>query len=57
MPADRLLELGIPFLFATGYGEQADLPPDHRGRRVIQKSYTLENVARALAELVEHQDA
>ena len=26
--ADRLLELGIPFLFATGYGEQAQLPAD-----------------------------
>ena len=50
--ADRLRELRVPYLFATGYGEQADLPPDHRGRRVLQKPYTLENVARALAELM-----
>lgn len=49
--ADRLHELGIPFLFATGYGEQAQLPPDHEGRTVVQKPYTLENVARALPEL------
>ena len=50
--ADRLLELGIPFLFATGYGEQAQLPPQHRMRAVVQKPYTLENVARALPELL-----
>jgi len=50
--ADRLMELDVPFLFATGYGEQADLPAAHEGRRVVQKPYTLENVARALAELL-----
>ncbi|HEY0627544.1 MAG TPA: HWE histidine kinase domain-containing protein [Allosphingosinicella sp.] len=50
--ADRLHELNIPFLFATGYGEQAQLPPDHKARTVVQKPYTLENVARALPELV-----
>ena len=50
--ADRLAELGIPFLFATGYGEQASLPMDHRGRLVVQKPYTLENVARAMDSLV-----
>ncbi len=51
--ADRLRELGIPFLFATGYGEQAQLPDDHKARTVVQKPYTLENVARALPELIE----
>jgi two-component sensor histidine kinase/CheY-like chemotaxis protein len=51
--ADRLLALGVPFLFATGYGEQAELPDQHKGRIVMQKPYTLENVARALPELRE----
>jgi hypothetical protein len=46
------LELGIPFIFASGYGEQAALPMEHRSRHVVQKPYTLENVARALAELL-----
>lgn len=46
--ANRLLELGVPFFFASGYGEQAQLPLDHRARRVIQKPYTVENLARAL---------
>lgn len=50
--ADRLAELGVPFLFATGYGEQANLPMEHRGRLVVQKPYTLENVARALDSLL-----
>jgi CheY-like chemotaxis protein len=50
--ADRLLELSIPFIFASGYGEQASLPMEHRDRQVLQKPYTLENMARALAELL-----
>ena len=49
--ADRLDELGIPFLFATGYGEQAQLPEQHRARIVLQKPYTMENLARALPAL------
>jgi light-regulated signal transduction histidine kinase (bacteriophytochrome) len=50
--ADRLDELGIPFLFATGYGEQAQLPEQHIARTVVQKPYTLENVSRVLPELL-----
>lgn len=50
--ADRLRDLGIPFLFATGYGEQAQLPTSHKARTVLQKPYTLENVERALPELI-----
>lgn len=49
--ADRLLELGVPFIFASGYGEQASLPMEHRTRQVLQKPYTLENMARALADI------
>jgi light-regulated signal transduction histidine kinase (bacteriophytochrome) len=50
--ADRFAELGIPFVFASGYGEQASLPIEHRGHPVIQKPYTLENVASGLAEIL-----
>ncbi|MFJ6022999.1 HWE histidine kinase domain-containing protein [Brevundimonas sp. NPDC092305] len=50
--ADRLVELGVPFLFATGYGEQANPPTEHRGRLVVQKPYTLENIARAIDALL-----
>ncbi len=55
--ADRLRELGVPFLFATGYGEQAQLPDAHRERLVVQKPYTLENVARAMSALLSGDDA
>lgn len=50
--ADRLRQLDVPFIFATGYGEQAVLPEDHRRRTVIQKPYTIEGIARVLEELV-----
>lgn len=50
--ADELLERQVPFMFATGYGEQAQFPDQHRGRPVVQKPYTIENVARAIAELL-----
>ena len=46
--ADRLMEMGTPFIFASGYGEQAQLPEIHRYRTVLQKPYTLENIARCL---------
>ncbi len=44
--ADRLHALGIPFLFATGYGEQAQLPAIHAAVPVLQKPYTIEGVER-----------
>ena len=50
--ADVLLDRHVPFMFATGYGEEAQFPDKHRGRPVIQKPYTIENVARALAEML-----
>ncbi len=50
--ADRLHALGVPFLFATGYGEQAKLPAVHAGVPVLQKPYTIEGVANALAALL-----
>lgn len=51
--ADKLSEQGIPYLFASGYGEQAQLPERHKDSPVLQKPYTLENVARALEPLVQ----
>lgn len=50
--ADLLADHGIPFLFASGYGEQAKLPEQHTEKLVLQKPYTLENVARALDPIV-----
>jgi len=50
--ADDLAARNIPFLFASGYGEQATLPEQHAARDVLQKPYTLENMARSLDRLL-----
>jgi CheY-like chemotaxis protein len=47
----KLLELKVPFIFATGYGEQAPIPPELAAAPVIQKPYTREVVENALAKL------
>jgi light-regulated signal transduction histidine kinase (bacteriophytochrome)/CheY-like chemotaxis protein len=53
--ADRLRALGIPYFFATGYGEQALLPDIHRDVPVVQKPYTLANLARVIATIVDRE--
>jgi two-component sensor histidine kinase/CheY-like chemotaxis protein len=50
--ADRLTEMGVPFFFASGYGEQAQLPDAYRARTVVQKPYTSHNIARAVEDLL-----
>jgi light-regulated signal transduction histidine kinase (bacteriophytochrome) len=54
--ADALDEQGVPFIFATGYGEQSQLPDRHKARLVLQKPYTLASLSRRLGELIDgHQ--
>jgi light-regulated signal transduction histidine kinase (bacteriophytochrome) len=50
--ADALREAGIPYFFATGYGEQALLPDIHQDVPVVQKPYTIANLARVIASLM-----
>lgn len=50
--ADRLIDLGIPFFFASGYGEQASLPMQHRSTPVVQKPYTTHNIASGIERLL-----
>ncbi|WP_315718802.1 MULTISPECIES: HWE histidine kinase domain-containing protein [unclassified Bradyrhizobium] len=47
----RLKELGVPFMFATGYGERAPIPAELSDAPVIQKPYTRELVEKALAKM------
>jgi light-regulated signal transduction histidine kinase (bacteriophytochrome)/CheY-like chemotaxis protein len=54
--ADRLMDLGVPFFFASGYGEQASLPMQHRSTPVVQKPYTTHNIANAIEGLFSHHD-
>jgi CheY-like chemotaxis protein len=47
--ADRLAALGIPFVFATGYGQRG-IPESHRGRPVLQKPFQPDDLKRALEQ-------
>jgi CheY-like chemotaxis protein len=47
----KLSELGVPFIFATGYGERAPIPQELSAAPVIQKPYTRELVEKALLKL------
>ncbi|MBR0873770.1 GAF domain-containing protein [Bradyrhizobium tropiciagri] len=49
--AMKLSELGIPFVFATGYGERAPIPPELQSAPVVQKPYTRDVVEAALGRL------
>ncbi len=48
----KLNQLGIPFAFATGYGERAPLPPELAQIPIVQKPYMPE----ALISAVPWQD-
>lgn len=39
-------------MFATGYGEEAQIPSQHRARIVLQKPYTLNSMTRGLSDLL-----
>ncbi len=57
--ADRLAALGVPFLFATGYGEGCDTG-GHADARVLRKPFgprTLIDAVEALASAGEHRRA
>lgn len=46
--AQKLRELGVPFVFATGYGEGRVIPPELADVPVVRKPYDAENLLRAL---------
>ena len=51
--ANRLEELGVPYMFATGYGEQRSLPDHHKAKPVLQKPYTLGSLSRRLKDVLD----
>lgn len=48
--ADRLRELGVPYVFGTGYGTGIDYPLEHRSVPSVTKPYSLDSVTRAFAK-------
>ena len=54
--ADELAARGIPFVFATGYSDQAILPPRYLDRPVVQKPFTADSLVTGLTDaLVRHK--
>jgi light-regulated signal transduction histidine kinase (bacteriophytochrome) len=50
--AHALKARGIPFTFATGYGEQLQLPPELDDAPIMQKPYNAASLRRAIASLL-----
>ncbi|MCP1468943.1 light-regulated signal transduction histidine kinase (bacteriophytochrome) [Sphingobium sp. OAS761] len=50
--ADLLVERGIPFLFATGYGDGLELPPRFEHITLVKKPYSGATLAQALAPMI-----
>jgi CheY-like chemotaxis protein len=48
--AEALIERGIPFVFATGYGERG-LPDQYRTRPILQKPFAKGDLEKMLAAL------
>lgn len=51
--ADLLVERGIPFLFATGYGDGLELPDRFAGVTLVKKPYSGATLAQAMTPLVD----
>jgi light-regulated signal transduction histidine kinase (bacteriophytochrome)/CheY-like chemotaxis protein len=45
--ATRLRELGVPYIFCTGYGDGIEYPLEHRSVASITKPFTIDAIARA----------
>ncbi len=49
--AESLIEKGVPFVFATGYGERG-LPEKYRDRPVLQKPFAKDDLEKVLNAMV-----
>jgi two-component SAPR family response regulator len=47
----KLVELKVPFIFATGYGERAPIPAELSDIPVVQKPYTSDIIEMALGKM------
>jgi CheY-like chemotaxis protein len=46
--AKRLAEIGVPFVFATGYGEQVAFPPEFSDAPKLRKPYSIDSLREAV---------
>ena len=54
--ADRLRLAAVPYVFATGYGDEIDLPPAHQDCPVVKKPYTAQTIAAGAASATSGRD-
>lgn len=52
--ADHLVAIGVPFVFATGYGDSIMIPDHLRSVPVVRKPASMTSVAAQLAEATRH---
>lgn len=50
--AARLQAMGVPHVFATGYGEDVAFPAEHAGTPVVKKPYSVESLRETIGVLV-----
>ena len=50
--ARQLRDMDVPFIFASGYGDQADRPDDLQSNHIITKPYRREQLAVAISALL-----
>ena len=50
--ARRLGAAGVPYLFASGYGDQVALDSDHSASVIIQKPYERDHLRRAIHQVI-----
>jgi CheY-like chemotaxis protein len=46
--AERLMELGVPFVFTTGYGDKYAFPAGFSDAQIVSKPYTIEALRAAI---------
>ena len=53
--ADHLAALGVPHVFASGYGDDVSFPDAHVGAPIVKKPYNAESLAAAISQrLLDH---
>ena len=45
---ERLMELGVPFVFTTGYGDKYAFPAGFSDAQIVSKPYTIEALRAAI---------
>ena len=53
--AERLRELNVPFVFATGYGDSVMIPDSMKSTPVVRKPYGEEALAAGLAAVLKRK--